>query len=119
NRHGIDAAVQGAIVGERLGPGLLRSLGSALRKHVDGGDEHGVGPAGQQSRMMPAKVADANDRHACWRGAHDALRPTIVMPASSAAAMTASWLSSTSVRPASIDSPSAPASRIVRIVARP
>ena len=76
----------------------------------------------QNPGMMPAKVTDANDRHAHRHdGSSQSLgraRPTMVMPAASAAATIASP-SIMRVLPASTDNRVAPAARMASMVDTP
>src|SRR5688500_248507 len=114
HRHadGVDAVEHVPVIGERLRAVLRRDLGRASRLGVDDADQLDVVHRRQQPRVRRAEMAHADDRNP-----HSA-RPTIVMPASFAEAMSASF-SNINAFPASTDSALAPATRIAWIVARP
>ncbi len=91
---------------ERLRPVNLRDFLRPLRVDVDDADQLDAFELREDARVMPAEMADANHRgpHAACRHRASAFpRPTIAMPAASAASTTAGP-SISSVRPASIDS---------------
>src|SRR5215471_8103673 len=104
---------------------LCRNLPGAREVRVAHADELRAVDRREQPRMMLAQVTDADDAnadHAADPPPRDpsvgGIRPTIVIPASFAAAMIASP-SIISALPASTDSALAPATRIAVIVATP
>ena len=98
-------------------------LARPLEVGVDHADQIDVRQPGQDPRVMPPKVPDADDRRpAVAPGALDRARPprrpTMAMPAASAASITA-WPSTSSALPASTDSAVAPTSRNTSMVRTP
>ena len=115
NRHRVDAAHHLAIV-ERSGrPIGRRDLARARLVRVDDGDELDAGKGRENPGVMTPEMADADNGDAKRR---HAVRPTIAMPAASAARTMASP-SIISVFPASTDNAVAPAAFIASIVDTP
>src|SRR5262249_18915121 len=132
--HRVDAAVQLARVEQGRRAVRRGDLSRARLIDVDDRHELDARQGRQNARMVLAEVPDANDRDAhCRYPDHETTktrrrpgsffhrcdpRPTMQMPASSAALMIASP-SIISVLPASTDSTVAPAAFIASIVATP
>ena len=125
DRHEVDVVENLPHVGHGPGTRWGRNLRGPRTVRVHHTGQHDARHRSQNPRVVTPEVAHADNRRSQDPISHSGLpcfastaRPTIAMPAPSAPRMTASP-STSSVRPASIESAVAPASRIASMVATP